>query len=769
MELAKPGERRRRDEREPIDTVMTRRVFMARGAVGMAFVALGGKLWKMQIAEGDEFQRDAELNINTFQRMKASRGRILDRSGKPLAENRRVWSVQIVPNLLPNDTQYRKSILDKLATQLELKQVVVLDRSLVPIGSEAAVANAAATALGLNDPSPLVAGLTRPGAVMQLLKEDLSVSDADTLIRERLNGITGVRSLTSLDYTITTHPTPDLPLTVKQDVQPDIAMAIAANALTMPGVVVDDATLKRRYYDSEYFAHIIGYVAPINGDEYEAETTPSGTHIYDPDDNIGQGGVEQALETELRGAKGGRWIQIDSAGVERGELLNKRLDPEAGLSARLTIDLEFQKLVTEAVKKGLENSKKGAEEKKREAPPGSGAAMVVNPKNGELLAMVSWPSFDNQAFVDGITQAAYDALLLDKGKPLMNHCISGLYPPGSTLKPLLAAAGLQEGMITPETKYLCKGNIRVPHTWDETQGNTYPCWEYEIGHGEVDIYRGIAQSCDVYFYNVGAPDQTAEENDVRVHYYIPGDTNPHYFEGLGIDQIEDYLKHVFGFGRPTGIELAGEADGLVPNPKWLLQSDLKGNWSIGDTINVSIGQGHLLGTPLQMLMGTSVIANGGKLFQPRLIKDLVDDQGKVVMRFEPKLIRDMTQEPDDDSKWLRPEHLKVVHEGMKRTVTEGTGMGKITVANIEVAAKSGTAEFGEVDPSTGRYLSGHAWFSAYAPAQDPEICVVALVVGGYEGSTYAGPIVNDILKAYFETDGVRDLSRNETPETSDSE
>jgi penicillin-binding protein 2 len=272
---------------------------------------------------------------------------------------------------------------------------------------------------------------------------------------------------------------------------------------------------------------------------------------------------------------------------------------------------------------------------------------------------------------------------------------------------------------------------------------------------------GIAHSCDVYFYTLGAPDQTAD-NNVRVHYYNPGDTTQHYFHGLGIERIEDYLKNVYGFGRPTGIELAGEADGLVPSPKWLLQSDLNENWSIGDTINISIGQGHLLGTPLQLLMGTALIANGGKRYQPRLIKELIDDDGKVVKRFEPKLVRDMTEEPDDDdTKWLKPEHIRVVHEGMKRTATEGTGMGKITIQNVEVAAKSGTAEFGEVDPETGRYLSGHAWFSAYAPAEDPEICVVALVVGGYEGSTYAGPIVDDILKAYFEAPGIRDSSRVE--------
>lgn len=179
------------------------------------------------------------------------------------------------------------------------------------------------------------------------------------------------------------------------------------------------------------------------------------------------------------------------------------------------------------------------------------------------------------------------------------------------MKPLLACAGLQEGVISTETTYTCRGSIRVPTVWDEQGGNTYVCW-LATGHGAVSVLDGIAQSCNVFFYNVGAPGQVPEGGTEPLHYYIPGDPDKHYFEGLGIERIERYLRDVFGFGQPTGIELAGEADGLVPNPRWMFQT-LREYWSVGDTINVSIGQGHLACTPLQLACALAAIANRGHI------------------------------------------------------------------------------------------------------------------------------------------------------------
>jgi penicillin-binding protein 2 len=754
MEFAKPGERRRREEREQADNRVSRRVFLSRGAMGVGFLALGGKLWKMQIAEGNEFRQTAKDNTNQSERLKAPRGRILDRAGRPVAENRRAWSVQIVQSRLPLDDAERERVLQEVASTLQLKQVLVLDRALVPIGSEAAVVNAISTQMENVDSATLLAKITHKDAVMVLLKDKLEPQDADALAQQ-MSGIPGVRALNLLDYQIATHPLEDMPLVVRQDVDPETALKLASNSIYLPGVVVDDQTLVRSYPAGPNFSHIIGYVGPITEDVYEAETTPSGGHIYDQDDQVGKGGIEQSLETDLRGEKGLRWVQIDAEGVVRGELLDLHKDPVGGLSARLTVLGDFQNAVAKALQDGITAANIAAKKDENDEV-GAGVAIVLNPQNGEILAMVSLPTFDNQDFVNGISQEKWDAYTTDKFEPLLDRAISGQYPPGSTFKPLVASIGLQSGKIKPDTTFKCVGGITVPWTWDETKGNYYPCWEYDIGHGDVDIYAGISQSCDVYFYNVGAPKQQAD-NGVNVHYYIAGDPNAHDFDGIGIDMLSSFVSDAFGFGKATGIELAGEADGVVPTPRWLYQT-LQQNWSIGDTINVSIGQGHLLCTPLQLVNGTAAIVNGGKLYRPRLLKELLKEDGTVVKTFEPDLIKDLTKDVGDESPWIAHEHFEVVREGMRRTVTEGTVMGVVQVPNVEIGAKSGTAEYGEA--VNGKYSQGHAWVTAFGPFENPEVVVVAMIAGGGAGSQAAGPVVNAILNEYFGNQAIRDAAKS---------
>jgi penicillin-binding protein 2 len=761
MEFARPGERRRREEHERVDGGINRRVFMMRGMIATSFVALGGKLWNMQIAEGGSFQRVAEGNILRFERLRAPRGRVIDRAGRPLAENQRVWSVRIIGGKLPRDDEERKAILDMLAQKLQLKQVLVIDRSLVPVGSEAPVANDVASRLPDADVTTIMARLARSDVALHMLREELTPEDAAAL-KEQLSDIPGIRVMNALDYAVVMHGESDAPMLVKSGVERELALEIAANTMYMPGVVVDDELLLRHYTGGEPFSHILGYVGPISEDEYNADLTPNGNPIYDPDDKVGRGGVEQALERYLRGSKGGRWVQVDNTGVERVELLERRREPENGLSARLTIDRDFQQLVSNALRDGIAFAAEDAKRLDRE-PPGAGVAIAMNAQNGDIIAMVSLPTYDNQLFVEGISHEKYKEYQDDEFYPLLDRSIGGLYPPGSTLKPLLAAAALQEDLFRPEETVKCAGHIRVPWTWDETQGNEYPCWHRDIGHGDVDMYRGIAESCDVYFYNIGAPEQRPEIPGADlVHYYNPGDPNRHYFKGLGIERIERYLRDAFGFGKASGIELAGEAEGLVPNPKWLFQSDLHEYWSIGDTINVSIGQGHLLCTPLQMLNGTVAIANGGKLYRPRLIKELIRDDGSVAQQFPSYVLRDLTRE-HSELPWVKPEFLNVVREGMLRTITDplGTGHGKVDVPGVVIAGKSGTAEYGEA--IDGRYKHGHSWFAAFGPYENPEIAVIALIVGGYEGSTYAGPVVNRILNDYFHTPGMRDATRQTGP------
>jgi penicillin-binding protein 2 len=747
LEMAKPGERRKAPRDSNDDVTLSRRLLLVRGTVGAGFVALGGKLWQMQIAEGTDYEDEAEGNSLRFERLKSARGRITDRLGRPLAENRRTWTVRIIPNLLPSDTARREQVLETVSEALKLGFAVVLDRASVPLGSETAVANSVAKLVDV-DSERLVVGLSRTDAVMVPIKHDLEDAEAVALV-SRLKDIPGVRKVTMLNYALKVHGFSELPMVVKQEVDRDTAMSIAANTLYLPGVVVDDDTLIREYRGGKIFSHILGYVGPISETEYDAATTVTGTPIYDQDDNVGRGGVEGALEQELRGTKGGRWVQVDSGGVERFELLDQRRNPVSGLSVQLTIDMDFQKIVAEALQEGIEFADDEAVKEGRERV-GAGVAIAMNPQNGEIQAMVSLPSYDNQEFIGGISQAKYNEYLgLDPDgeplpennfQPLLNRAISGLFAPGSVIKPLMACAALQSGVVKPDDTFKCLGSIRVPWTWDESQGNDYVCWLPQ-GHGDVDIYKSIADSCDIYYYNVGAPGGRPEgvPGADYVHYYNPDDPERQYFRGMGIDQIAHYLKDVFGYGSPTGIELSGEEEGVVPDQGWLFR-ELGENWSIGDTINVSIGQGHLLNTPLQMLNATAAIANGGSLYRPRLIKALTREDGTVVREYPPRLLRELQ---------IEDEYIQIVREGMRQTITSpsGTGHRTFTFSDPPVAGKSGTAEYGvAVD---GLYKKSHAWFTAFGPYENPEIAVVVLIVTGNAGSTYAGPVANKIIDAYF--------------------
>ncbi|CAN5235951.1 hypothetical protein BH23CHL1_BH23CHL1_15580 [soil metagenome] len=747
LEMAKPGERRKLPRDGNDEITLSRRLLLVRSVVGGGFLALGGKLWQMQIVEGTDYDVAAEGNTTRFERLKAARGRITDQMGRPLAENRRVWTVEIIPNLLPEDDVRREQVLATVADTLELGQTVVLDRSLVPLGSEAAVVSAVAKQVEIDSES-LLFELSRRDAVMVPIQSDLSMADAEALTTT-LRDVPGVRQVSILDYSLEVHGSSELPMVVKADVDRDTAMKIAANALYLPGVVVDDNTLVRQYSGGLTFSHLLGYVGPISETEYEAATTATGTAIYDPDDNVGRGGVEAALEQELRGTKGGRWVQVDAGGVERFELLDQRRNPVSGLSVQLTINMDFQNLVAQALQEGIDHA--NAESVKAGGEKvGAGVAIAMNPQNGEIQAMVSLPSFDNRDFVGGISQEKYNEYLNvdsngderdeDNFQPLLNRAISGLYAPGSVIKPLMACAALDSGVIRPEDEFSCLGRMRVPWTWDESQGNEYVCWVPE-GHKQVDIYKSLAQSCDIYYYNLGARSSIPEgvPGADAVHYYNPGDPERHYFQGMGIEVIDRYLRNVFGYGARTGIELSGEAEGVVPNDKWLFQ-ELGENWSIGDTINVSIGQGHLLNTPLQLLNATAAIANGGSLYRPRLVKALTRDDGEVVREYPPRLLQEIG---------IENEYIQIVREGMRQTITDpnGTGHQQITISDPPVAGKSGTAEFGVAE--NGLYKKSHAWFTAFGPYENPEIAVAVLIVSGGPGSTFAGPVTNKILETYF--------------------
>lgn len=740
MELVRPADRkRRRADNRPDDAVfLTRRAFLLKGLFLSGFGALVAKLFKMQVIDAAEYELAAAGNQFRDEPIRAPRGLIVDRNGNVLAENRISWTVSVVPALFPDDSEEADAIAEQLVRLLDLRDLLVVRRSALPEGSEEYVLRELAALVGI-EPARLLGSVLRSGSSddLYIIREDLSPEEAARL-REEVKRLPGVHVMDRVRYTLEANPGAPRPVLLKKDVDREVALAIEGNRLYLKGVEVSDETLVRQYPAGPEFSHILGYVGPITKEEYEAAGGPDGNYLFD--DWVGRGGIEEHMEEVLRGQHGLRWVQVDAHGVKVNELESLRQDPQPGHTVVLTIDRDFQLKATEALREGIAAANEAAMKDGRD-PVGSGVVIALDPRTGAILALVSWPTFDNQLFVDGISQEQYDAYLNDPFKPLTNFAISGEFPPGSVIKPLLACLGLEAGVVGPQDHVYCAGQIRVPVVGDESGGQYYYCW-VQSGHGAVAMEEAIAVSCDVYFYNVGAPNQQAEGADLPLHYYNPGDPQPYFFHGLGIDRIHEGLTKEFRLGAPTGIELASEASGVVPNPKWLFQSPLREYWSVGDTINVSIGQGHLSCTPLQLTCGIAAIANGGTYYRPRLVEALADGAGNIIRRFEPEVVHRLN---------VAPEHIETVRRGMRRTITDriGTAYGKFprTGDDIPIAGKTGTAEYGvAVD---GKYRQSHAWFTAFAPYDDPEIVVTVLIPAGGEGAVVSTPVADAVLAAYF--------------------
>ena len=501
---------------------------------------------------------------------------------------------------------------------------------------------------------------------------------------------------------------PYRPLLLKRNVERDIIFQIEEAHLDLPGVLVETEP-SRQYPYGELISHVLGYTGPIPAnqvEEYEAQ----GYNINK--DRVGLIGAESAFEELLRGNRGEKYIEVDVAGREVRTIAE--IPSTTGHNLQLSVDVALQEKMTEALQRGLETS--GAK---------LGVTIAMNPQTGEILGMVSLPAYDNNLFSGGISVADYAQLSQDPHHPLINHAISGRQPPGSTFKIIPAAAALQEGVITRRTQIKCEGTMWLPDQRfpdDPDYGQTFYCWIHKLdrGHGDMNIISGIAHSCDIYFYWLGGGflDQ---------------------FEGLGLERLAEYSK-LFGLGAKTGIELPGENAGLVPTAKWK-RINYSERWVTGDTYNMTIGQGYVLATPLQVLNATAAVANGGTLYQPQILYRVLDDEGKPIQDFEPKVIRKLP---------IDAQHLATVTEGMEAAVVWGSAQGAY-LETVRVAGKTGTAEFFDPDiPLDDKgNLPTHAWFTAFAPVESPEIALVVFIYNGGEGTTTAVPIAAEILRYYF--------------------
>ncbi|MDP2967020.1 MAG: penicillin-binding protein 2 [bacterium] len=450
----------------------------------------------------------------------------------------------------------------------------------------------------------------------------------------------------------------------------------------------------REYKDSEVFAHLIGYTGKIKSEEFEAAL-----EFYSINDYVGRTGVENFYERFLRKNPGKLRIERDVF----GNVISKEVVslPESGKSLVLWLDADLQRKTKEELeKKYKEIGAKGA------------IAIAMDPKTGGILSLVSLPSFDNNLFQKGADPKSLQALLEDSQNlnPLFNRAISGRYLTGSTIKPLIASAALEEKIINPDKKINCQGKIEVEHTYT-SETTKFLDWTV---HGWTDLRKAIAESCNVYFYTVGGGYKEQE--------------------GLGPTKIKEYLE-LFGWGEKTGIDLPGEINGFIPDKEWKKRVLDEGWWD-GDTYNLSIGQQYLQITPLEVINSFAAIANGGTLYQPQVVKEIINDEKKVVEEIKPKIIR---------QNFIDLQNLQIVREGMRQAVTgQNSPLASSVILNslaIAVAAKTGTAELGG-----DRYNN---WVTVFAPYEDPEIVLTVMIenVKGVQAAVL--PVAKAILEWYF--------------------
>lgn len=618
--------------------------------VGVLLVMLTGRLWMLQLTRWVDYREKALQNRTSIVSTPAPRGLIYDRQGNVLAENRPNWSIIITPAELPPEDEQgeRERIITFLASVLK----------------------------------------------------DRGVSTAD--VRNALEEVCSAARVT---------PTPLAKFA--EDLSFEQVAQIEERRSELPGVNVEQQ-FKRYYPNGNVASHVLGYARSITGEQlkewedlqYPGEPEPEGEAqeiepwrndpVYGPNSIFGQAGIEAAYELDtatdpptpvLQGRRGMRVWEVDKFN-HPVRLIREERVPQQGAGVYLTIDLQLQKVAENALRKAIGNRL-------------TGAAVLMDVRTGEVLVLASEPSVDPNEWVQGMPGDRYTALLNDPRHPFLNKAIAGTYPPGSIFKMISALAALETTGVSPQRRFECRGRISVGNP-----PRIFKCWKNHAG--SLNMWEGIAQSCDVYFYEL-----------VRK-------------AGTTSDAIARYAR-MFGLGEPTDCGLPGEVGGRVPDREWKAEA-LDQDWYTGDTLQFVMGQSYLLVTPMQMAVVTSALANGGQVISPQLVRKIEWPEylGRGPTLFRAKVVNEI----DCD-----PENLKIVQQGMRRAVVsdQGTAHG---LANLgfSVAGKTGSAQF-EFEKET------HAWFVCYAPYENPRFACVVLVTEGGGGSETAAPVAATLIKA----------------------
>ena len=601
------------DKRMVITPQLALRVAVLGGIALVLFAVIFFRLWYLQVLSGDKYLAEANDNRVREVKVEAPRGRIVDRSGTLLVDNRTALVVQVQPERFPNDVQKRGRLYRRLGH--------ALNRS--------------------------------PRAIRRKIRRE-------------------VKEL------------PFSPVTLKTDVSLNTILYLQENQVHFPGVEVERVFL-RKYPHREIGAHLFGTIGEVTEKQLD-QPRYSGVALGD---RVGQSGIELQYDRYLRGRNGASRVQVDASGRPKGELSVR--DPEPGKRLRLSIDFDVQKTGQAALQRyGL---------------PGGFVAM--DPRSGEVLGLGSNPGYDPNVFAKGVRESVYKRLNdPDNGAPLANRATQGLYPTGSTFKLVTATAALETGLITPSTVLFDGGSLTVGGVTFKNAG--------DVSHGAVALPRALQVSSDVFFYRVGL---MAEQR--------------------GGEVIQKWARRL-GLGHPTGIDLPGEGEGLVPTPEWrnrLFRRNLTDRpWSSGDNVNLAVGQGDLQADPLQMAVAYSAIANGGRIVTPHIGLRVEDNDGRILQQIEPGAKRRI-----DISSSTR----SAIMQGLTAAANDpgGTSAPVFEGFPITVAGKTGTAERGA--------QGDQSWYVAVAPANDPRIVVATTIERGGFGAEAAAPATRRILAAYF--------------------
>lgn len=662
-------------------------------AIGIVLIV---QLFNLQVINGESYREQSNTRLSRVSTIKAARGSILDRSGNELAGVKTENNIEIYKTNISNDELNEAAL--NLVNLMNQYQISYTDNFPISI-------------------NPFT--FTISGDELSKFKKKFKIeenADAETVFYKvkdkyqiKNDNIEDIRKIIAIRYIITTTGySATKSITIATNVSDEVVAQISERNSDFPGISIETKAA-RTYLAGSMAAHVIGYTGKIKEEEYKANKDD-----YDIDDIIGKTGIEYVFEKYLKGTDGEKQKEMAVDGTITGEYVSK--NAIAGSDVVLTIDSNLQKTTEESLENCINKIKNGGFSQRYDAQ--GGAAVVMNVNTGEVLATASYPTYEPQWFVGGISQENWAYLRDDTRHPQLNKAIQSTYAPGSTFKMVTAIAGLETGVITTKEKINDTGIYKK-------YNSEWKCWyytSYHRGHGYQNVTQALQHSCNYFFYETG--------------------------DRMGIDNLSKYALH-FGLGNKTGIELPNEKSGAAASKETYAKIRNGATMGPGDTLNASIGQGDNNFTPMQIAKYISSIANGGTVVNPTIIKSVLNSDGTEVSKDE---IRKYTNEKlgivdTDDGITISDESIEVAKEGMRMAASEagGTAYNIFKNFNIEVAGKTGSAEAGK--DSNGKDLV-NAWFVCFAPFDNPEVAVVVMIENGGHGN-YAAEVARDVLIQYF--------------------